>query len=96
MIDEMTRANPRYRELVGHYRAARRHWRENVSIRVAAQTLGMSERRYCDYYVGEHFSPVVLTPSTSTIRCNEYWNTGAWDAAFAEAAGRDGGAPREG
>jgi hypothetical protein len=86
MFDAMTRANPRYRELVEHYRTARRYWRENARLREAAATLGMNERRYCDYYVTDHFTLVVATVATTNLLMSEHWNTGAWDAAFAEAA----------
>jgi predicted NAD/FAD-binding protein len=85
-IDERTRANPRYRELVEHYRFARHAWATNEALRRAAETLGMSERRYCDYFVADHFTPVTILTSSTGFSCNEYWNTGAWDTAFAEAA----------
>jgi hypothetical protein len=59
------RRHPTYWMLVTRYREARRVWATKPEIREAAETLGMSERAYCDRFIRQ-YGPVMWTSSSTT------------------------------
>lgn len=77
--------HPAYWMLVTRYREARRVWATKPEIREAAETLGMSERAYCDRFI-QQAGPVMWTSSSTT---SQPITQDLLDTAFAAAEPAD-------
>jgi hypothetical protein len=59
-------ANPAYAEVVRRYRVARDVWASNQNVRIAAATIGMEEREYCNRFINLYHNPITWTAAGTT------------------------------
>ncbi len=71
--------HPAYPVLVEHYRAALTAWQSSAGVRDAAGTFGVSQREYCDRYIGINFQPVTWA---GTDTAGQEWTQAHYDAAY--------------